>query len=97
MGKSLDEFMAALQNVHRPRLCKKTNKYGGEVVRVNQVARTKLQHMVDVSKIPKRSLLSYAVALLYDEFEQWKNGQQESKFGYEVVEVEADDAKADEV
>lgn len=82
------DMMEFFNQVKRPRLCKKTNKYGGEVVRVNQNARTKLQQMCDVTKLPKRSLLSYAVYLLYEEYEKWREGKIESRFGYDKEEVE---------
>lgn len=95
MSQKLQEFIDQLNKQKTPRLCAKTNKYGGEVVRVNQVARTKLQQMVDVTKIPKRSLLSYAVALLHEEFEKWRQGKMDAKFGYEVVEIEENNANAD--
>lgn len=80
MAGNLGDFIEAVQ---RKRSCKKTNKYGGEVVRINQTARTKLQQMVDVTKIPKRQLLSYAVAILFDEYLKWRNGDQSANFGYE--------------
>ncbi len=82
------DMMEFFNQIKKPRLCKKTNKYGGEVVRVNQNARTKLQQMCAVTKLTKRSLLSYAVYLLYEEFEKWRKGELESKFGYDEEEVE---------
>lgn len=92
--KDFSDLAEFFNQVKRPRLCKKTNKYGGEVVRVNQNARAKLQNMVDVTKLTKRSLLSYAVYLLYEEFEKWKQGQMDSKFGYDM---EVSDATTDQV
>lgn len=48
--------------------------------------------MVDVTKFTKRSLLSYAVFLLYEEFEKWKQGKQDANFGYEI---EVNDAETE--
>ena len=83
IGVQVSVFKEFFDQCKRPRPCKKSAKYGGEVTRLNQNARQKLQRMFDVTKIPKRSLASYAMFLLYEEFEKWLDGR-ETKFGYDV-------------
>ncbi len=73
------EMIDFFGHVRQVRTCKKTNKYGGEVVRINQNARTRQS---------KRALLSYAVYLLYKEFVKWTKGDQETEFGYDEEVIE---------
>lgn len=81
----LNEFFKEQRSI---RACRSTNRYGREVIRVNQNARTKLEQMHRVSQISKRSLASYAVALLFQEFEKWVQGNPETQFGYDVEVIE---------
>ncbi len=84
MSKEVEEFLESIGVRFNKRTCKKTNKYGSEVVRMNQPAMVKLQQMMAVTKLSKRSLVSYGISLLFDEFTKWRNGDQQSQFGYEM-------------
>jgi 5-methylcytosine-specific restriction endonuclease McrBC regulatory subunit McrC len=83
--KDFDEYF---KDIRAMRTCRATNKYGREVIRVNQNARLALERMQSVSHISKRALASYAIALLHEEFEKWMQGNQESRFGYDVEETD---------
>jgi hypothetical protein len=69
---------------------KKSAKYGDEIIRINQNARAKLSRMNAATKFSKRSLASYAIYLLNEEFEKWLKCDQNTKFGYEYETFDGD-------
>ena len=84
MGNKFEDLHKFFKENRLARNCRATNKNGGEVIRLNQNARTSLEQMHAVSQISKRALASYAISLLNDEFQDWLKGNPESKFGYDV-------------
>ncbi len=88
---SFDEFQKYFSDIRSMRSTAKTNRYGGEVIRINQNARTKLEQMHNVTHISKRALGSYAMFLLFKEFEKWLAGDKDSEFGYDVEEFKRDE------
>ncbi len=73
---------------------KRSNINGGQVVRIQKSAVPKLLQMVATAKVSKRSLVSYAIHLLYEEFIKWNGCDPEHKFGFIVEEK---DGKQDQV
>lgn len=88
---SFDEFQKYFTDIRSIRSTNKTNRYGGEIIRINQNARTKLEQMHKVTKISKRALGSFAMFLLFKEFEKWLAGDQNAEFGYDVEEYKEDE------
>lgn len=81
--KSFEQIVEFLTHTKERRAYRKKALLGGEVIRISNGAQAKLIQMHNVTELPKKTLASYAIYLLFCEFEDWFSGKKDSNFGYD--------------